>query len=70
MKKLYEYTCPFCGNYEKVTLDLDEIDELICKKCNQKIDLDLLNIVESSSMEFHGEAPTPYNPNEDNILRR
>ena len=35
MKKLYEYTCPFCENYEKLLLDLDNIDSINCKKCNQ-----------------------------------
>lgn len=70
MKKLYEYTCPFCENYEKLLLDLDNIDSITCKKCNQKIDLDLLNIVESSSMEFHGDSLTPYNPNEEKGKRK
>jgi transcription elongation factor Elf1 len=68
-ERLYEFTCPYCGNYEKVELDIDEVEEVICKKCNQKIDLDELRIVESSNMEFHGDTPTIYNPNENKQKR-
>ena len=69
-ERLYEFTCPYCENRERISLDLDQEVEIICKKCNQKIDLDILQIVESSNMEFHGDEVTPYNPNGETLSKR
>ena len=66
--RLYEFNCPFCGNYEKLELDVDQLEYVVCNKCNQKADLDNLTIVEMGNMEFHGDTPTVYNPKGDSTV--
>lgn len=72
MKKarLYEFNCPYCGHFERLFLD-SNVEEITCKKCNQKSSVDCAFSLETGNMEFHGDIPVAYVPNEEKeSLRR